>query len=79
VTRSDGADDVLGTGGTVRGMFAVLEGTPLLVVLLIALVVFGGGQIPKLARNLGQAQKEFKKGFDQGHKDETAEGTSSST
>jgi sec-independent protein translocase protein TatA len=38
-------------------------------------VIFGGSQIPKLARNLGQAQKEFKKGFDVGQKDETDEGT----
>lgn len=30
---------------------------------LIALVLFGGSQIPKLARNLGQAQTEFKKGL----------------
>jgi sec-independent protein translocase protein TatA len=58
-------------------MFAFLQGNELLVVLLIVLVVFGGSQIPKLARNLGQAQKEFKKGFDQGQKDETGEGTTS--
>jgi sec-independent protein translocase protein TatA len=59
-------------------MFAFLQGNELLVVLLIVLVVFGGSQIPKLARNLGQAQKEFKKGFDAGQagqKDETDEGT----
>ena len=37
-------------------------------VLLVVLVVFGGSQVPKLARNLGQAQKEFKKGLDEGGK-----------
>jgi sec-independent protein translocase protein TatA len=58
-------------------MFAFLQGNELLVVLLIVLVVFGGSQIPKLARNLGQAQKEFKKGFDAGQKEETDEGTTS--
>jgi len=36
----------------------------LLIVLLIALVVFGGSQLPKLARGLGSAQREFKKGLD---------------
>jgi sec-independent protein translocase protein TatA len=34
----------------------------LLIVLLVVLLLFGGTQLPKLARSLGQAQKEFKKG-----------------
>lgn len=37
----------------------------LLIVLIVLLVVFGGSKIPKLARNLGQAQSEFKKGLSQ--------------
>jgi sec-independent protein translocase protein TatA len=37
----------------------------LLIVLVVLLVVFGGSKIPKLARNLGQAQSEFKKGLSQ--------------
>ena len=38
-------------------------GTPeLLLLLLVVLLLFGGSQLPKLARSLGQAQKEFKKG-----------------
>ena len=35
-------------------------------VILIALVVIGGSQIPKLARNLGRAQNEFKAGLEEG-------------
>lgn len=42
----------------------------LIIVLLVVLIVFGGSQIPKLARSLGQAQKEFKQGLDEGAKDE---------
>ena len=38
----------------------------LLIVLIIAILVFGGSQLPKLARSLGQAQKEFKSGLDEG-------------
>lgn len=34
----------------------------LLIVLVIILLVFGGAKLPKLARSLGQAQREFKKG-----------------
>lgn len=51
----------------------MFSGNEWLIVLIIALVLFGGSQIPKLARSLGQAQKEFKKGITDGQ-DETAEG-----
>ena len=36
----------------------------LLIVLLVVLLLFGGTQLPKLARSLGSAHKEFKKGLD---------------
>ena len=32
----------------------------LLIILVIALLVFGSSKLPKLARSLGQASKEFK-------------------
>jgi sec-independent protein translocase protein TatA len=58
-------------------MFAGLfDGPELIVVLVVVLVLFGGSQIPKLARNLGQAQKEFKKGLDEGKKDPDNSSTS---
>jgi sec-independent protein translocase protein TatA len=38
----------------------------LLIVLLVILLFFGGAKLPKLARSLGQAQGEFKKGINQG-------------
>jgi sec-independent protein translocase protein TatA len=34
----------------------------LLILLLIVLVLFGGTRLPKLARSLGQAQAEFRRG-----------------
>ncbi len=34
----------------------------LLIILLIVLLVFGGSRLPKLAKSLGEAQREFKKG-----------------
>lgn len=37
-----------------------------IVVLVIVLLLFGSTQLPKLARSLGQAQKEFKQGMDEG-------------
>jgi sec-independent protein translocase protein TatA len=42
----------------------------LIIVLIIVLLVFGGSQLPKLAKNLGKAQKEFKDGLAEGMKDE---------
>ena len=44
-------------------MFAFLEGPELLIVLAIVVLVFGASQLPKLARSLGQAQREFKNGL----------------
>ena len=42
--------------------------TELLIVLAIVLLLFGSTRLPKLARSLGQASKEFKKGVDEGHR-----------
>lgn len=47
---------------------AGLRPTELLIIVAILLVLFGSTQIPKLARSLGQAQKEFKEGLDEGEK-----------
>lgn len=40
----------------------------LLIILLVVLVLFGGAKLPKLARSMGQAQTEFKRGINEGHK-----------
>jgi len=39
----------------------------LLIILIIVLLVFGGAKLPKLARSLGEAQKEFKQGLSDGN------------
>src|SRR4051812_32908399 len=39
------------------------------IILILVLVLFGGGQLPKLARALGSAQREFKKGLEEGADD----------
>ncbi|HEY8526980.1 MAG TPA: twin-arginine translocase TatA/TatE family subunit [Acidimicrobiales bacterium] len=47
----------------------------LLIVLLVVLVLFGGAKLPKLARSLGQAQAEFKRGLSEdASKDEPQQG-----
>ncbi len=53
-------------------MFAgIFDGPEVIVVLVVILVLFGGAKIPKLARSLGQAQKEFKQGLSEGAKDDS--------
>ncbi|MEO6158932.1 MAG: twin-arginine translocase TatA/TatE family subunit [Ilumatobacteraceae bacterium] len=49
-------------------MFAFLDPPEIVLVLVVLLVLFGGAQLPKLAKNLGQAQKEFREGLAQGQK-----------
>ncbi len=38
----------------------------IIVLVVVVLVLFGSTQIPKLARSLGSAQREFKKGLEEG-------------
>lgn len=45
-----------------------MPGPEWIIVLVVVLVLFGGSQLPKLARSLGQAQNEFKKGLSEGGK-----------
>ena len=40
--------------------------TELIIVLVIVLLLFGSTRLPKLARSLGQASKEFKTGVKEG-------------
>ena len=44
--------------------------TELLIVLAIALLLFGGAKLPKLARSMGEASREFRKGVDGHNKDD---------
>jgi len=46
------------------------SGPEWIIVLVIVLLVFGGAQLPKLAKNLGKAQKEFKDGLADGMNDD---------
>ena len=43
-----------------------------LVVIVIG-VLFGSSQIPKIARSIGSAQNEFKKGLEEGKEDKSEE------
>ncbi|MCC6436392.1 MAG: twin-arginine translocase TatA/TatE family subunit [Acidimicrobiales bacterium] len=51
-------------------MLALLDGQEWIIIAVVALLLFGGSQLPKLARSIGQAQKEFKKGLNEGMDDD---------
>jgi len=36
-----------------------------IIVLAVLLILFGGSQLPKLAKGIGSAQREFKKGLEE--------------
>ena len=54
-------------------MHAVLGeivGWEFLLVIAVAALLFGSSQIPKLAKSMGQASKEFRKGLEDGADDD---------
>ncbi len=56
-------------------MIAFLQGTELYIVIGIVVLLFGGAALPKFAKGLGQAQKEFKKGLAEGSEETPSENT----
>ncbi len=49
-------------------------GGELIIILLVLLLLFGATRLPKLARSMGQAGKEFKEGLKEGHQEQPVEG-----
>ena len=50
-------------------MFAFLDPPEIILIVVVVLVLFGGSQLPKLAKNLGKTQQEFKSGLTEGQKE----------
>lgn len=44
----------------------------IMIVAVVLLVLFGGSQLPKLAKNLGSAQRELKKAMEEGKSDDSS-------
>jgi len=60
-------------------MLAEIIGPDMLIVLALVALLFGGSQLPKLARGLGEAQREFHKGLHGQDDAKKAEPTSEKT
>ena len=54
----------------VSPVLAEIVGWEFLLVLAVVALLFGSSQLPKLARSMGQASKEFRKGMDEGAADD---------
>jgi sec-independent protein translocase protein TatA len=57
-------------GGVVDPVLGEIVGWEFLLVLAVAALLFGSSRIPKLARSMGQASKEFRKGLEEGAGDD---------
>ena len=55
-------------------MFSGIGPPELLIIFAILLLVFGASRLPKLARSMGQAGKEFKAGLKEGYQAPPVEG-----
>ena len=55
--------------GYPRLMIAFLSGSEGFIVLAVVVLLFGSSQLPKLARSLGQAQRELKEGMAEGQEE----------
>jgi sec-independent protein translocase protein TatA len=56
----------------------MFNGPEIWIIVLLVVVLFGGSRLPKIARNLGKAQSELKKGLAEGLSDSQKDQTSKS-
>jgi sec-independent protein translocase protein TatA len=47
----------------------MLSGPEITIICIVVLILFGGAAIPKFAKNLGKAKKEFEDGIKEGKKE----------
>jgi sec-independent protein translocase protein TatA len=61
-------------------MIGVLESEwGIIIILVVVVLVFGSSQLPKLAKSLGSAQSEFKKGLAEGKKSDSSDDAAEKT
>lgn len=60
-------------------MFGGMRGGEWLIILLVVLLLFGARKLPDLARSIGASAKEFRRGIEDGSKDESTESSETTT
>ena len=55
--------------GLLKEVRNMLGTTEILIIVAVVLVLFGGSAIPKFARSLGKARKEFEEGLKEGERE----------
>ena len=58
-------------------MFGLTQPSHIIIILLLALLLFGAKKLPELARSMGSSVNEFKKGMAEGAKTDEKSGDSS--
>jgi sec-independent protein translocase protein TatA len=59
-------DSGIGGPGALKEVRNMVGTTEILIIAAVVLVIFGGSAIPKFARSLGKARKEFEEGVKEG-------------
>ena len=60
-------------------MFRQIGPGEIIVIVVVLVLLFGARKLPDLARSIGQSAKEFRKGLEEGAKDEEEEEESPSS
>ena len=54
-------------------MIPKIQGGEIIIILVVILLLFGARKLPELARSLGSSAREFRKGIEEGRKEEQDE------
>ena len=60
-------------------MFRQVGPGEIIIIVVVLVLLFGARKLPDLARSIGQSAKEFRKGLEEGARDEEEEEESSSS